>query len=452
MSDTMPLLPPPMPAAVRGVATVQGTEAAYTVNFDTGECDCQHGAAWRFDGKRYKPQSFCAHKLKALASLVEASYGGDDENYEELYDFFELQCGKRYNAFEAVSSFHKELRRGDVDQALYWATIVVAHRGRHGVINYMRNIIFEETRDLALANYVFAMSSYGKSVSQLHMQRAVIRFCRAPKKWELNHRLPIFLDEQRGYKALIVKYGKDVAKPAGIIAKSEHKHLLQVLFEGFSIGKRDKVQYGLKGFFKAQAPSLEQHHTDLFNYLVEVMNGEHENAFEFDPKYAYRVYEYVIKKVNTYGVPGYHDINALCDALTGEPGDGAATLPAPAHKAITSRPTPYRIPLAPLRRVPLYASDNHTWKGKALMRTHGPTQLLPGADQTDIDFRLCGAYQGVAWRYLAFKQHATIDCKWGDVKWNTPTWLWAHTNEMWYVFALFAFGGSFLQSIAGMVA
>jgi len=432
MSDTIPLFPPEVPSALRGIATVQGIEASYTVNFDTVECDCQHGAAWRFDGKRYKPNGFCAHKLKALASLTEAAYGGDDENYKELYDFFELQSGKRYNAFEAVSAMHKELRRGDVEQALYWAMVMIPHRGKHGVINYMRNIIFEETRDLALANYIFAMSSYGQSVTLLNMQRAIVRFCHAPKKWQLPHRLPIFINEQRGYKKLVAKYGRDVAKPSGIIPKTEHEHLLQVLHEGFSIGKPDLVQYGLKGLFKSQASSIDQHHTDLLNHLIDIMNGEFENSFKRDDKYVRRVYDYVMRKVNTYGVPGYHDLNALCDALTGEPGDGAATLSPAAHKAIATRPTVYRMPLAPLRRIPLYAQDNHTWKGKSLMRTHGLTQLQPGADQSDIDFRLCGAYQGVAWRYLAFKQHATIDCKWGDVKWNTPTWLWAHTNEMWY--------------------
>lgn len=431
MSDaTEPLFPPDKPSNLKGIATVKGREpdTHYTVNFDTVECDCQHGAAWRFDGKRYKPNGYCAHKLKALASLIEL------RTYDpELNDFFETQCGKRYNAFEAVSAFHKELRRGDVEQALYWAMVMIPHRGKHGVMNYMRNIIFEETRDLQLAHYIFNMSSYGKSIPLLNMQRAVIRFCRAPKKWDLPWRMEIFLDEQRGYRELIKKYTAAVAKPAGIIPKTEHKHLLQVMREGFLIGDRAKVQYGLKGFFKAQASSIDQHHTDLLNHLIDVMNGEHPNAFKHDEAYAHSIYKYVIKKVATYEKPpGYHDINALCDALTGEPNDPAATLSPEAHKAISSRPTTYRMPLEPLRRIPLYASDNHTWKGKGLMRTHGPTQLLPGADQTDIDFRLCGAYMGVAWRYLAIQQHATIDCKWGDVKWNRPTWLWGHLDSMWY--------------------
>jgi hypothetical protein len=61
-----------------------------------------------------------------------------------------------------------------------------------------------------------------------------------------------------------------------------------------------------------------------------------------------------------------------------------------------------------------------------------PAELEPGAVQANLDFRMCGAYFGVAWRTLAFKQHGTIDCKWGDVSWRTPNWLYQHVADMFY--------------------
>lgn len=431
--ETYPSYPPTFPRGVKGVATVQGSEGVeFTVDFNTGECDCQHGKAWRWTGKKYLPNPFCTHKMRALASLTDMK--------PELSDYYYSELGRRYNVYVAVSAFHKELRRGRVEPALYWATVLTNWRGKHGVIAYMRNIVFEETRDLELFKYILKLSSYGKSISLLHMQKGVERFCKAPKKWELPWRLDLFLDEQRGYKQLVKDFGKDVAKPQDIIDAGLIPDLHKELVAGFAAGDRVKVQYGLKGFLKAQSKhsgdkSLAhgKHKIDLLNYLIDVYNKDVKNAFDYDEEYTDALYKAIMHRVSHHGAPGYHELNAFCDALTGEPGaDPSATLTPTSHKIIAGSPVVYAPPLADVRRVPQYANDNHTWHGKALMRKFGETQLQPGADQTDIDFRLCGAYMGVAWRLLAHKQRATIDCKWGDVSWKSPNWLWGHLDRMWY--------------------
>lgn len=429
MSDEYPETKPPMPKSLTGVATVKGAtgDTHYTVNFNTGECDCQHGQAWRWDNRRWVPGNLCNHKLKAIASKLE------HEHDDELFGYYEASVGRRHNAFVAVSAMHKEMRRGDVEAALYWATCMIPHRGISGVINYLRNIVFEETRDLALYSFILRLSSHGKSVSRLDMNRAVTRFTRAPKKWELPWRLDIFLDEQKAYRQLAKDYSYDVAKPSDIIDASEHKGLHSCMLAGFKAGHREGVQVGLKGLLKSKSANGDKLRIAIFNYLTDVLNGAFPNKFDYDQAYAEKLHSLVLRRIQHYGAPGYHELNALCDALTGEPGgQSIATLPTAQHKLIVASPRLYTLPLGDFRRIPLYANDSHTWPGKALQRQYGQTEIQPGAIQTHLDWRMNGTYSGVAWRLLAYRQHKTIDCGWHEVSWRTPPWLWGHVEKMVY--------------------
>lgn len=307
MQDQLPMFPPPHPATVTGSCEVNG----YDVNLDEMTCSCKHGAAWRFDGKRHKPANLCSHKLKAIASLL--SQNQDDQLMREFYD---ESVGRRFNAFEAISAMHKEVRRGDVEAALYWATVMVPHRGRHGVVGYLRNILFEETRDLGLARYILKVSSKGRSVSHIEMQRAVTRFCAAPKKWDLPWRYDIFIDEMRGYKKLADKFGYDVAKPKDIIDKKHYRHLKSQLLHGFEQGRRDLVQYGLKGWFKSKSDDHDHMKIDIFNLLVEISDSEHPNAFEHDIDYANEIYKICMIRMRNHGGVGYHELNAFCNSYS----------------------------------------------------------------------------------------------------------------------------------------
>jgi hypothetical protein len=419
-----------MPAQLKGSGTVRGskgTNLSFNVNFDTGECDCKHGQAWRWDNRRWVPNSFCSHKLKALASLI--TRDGD----EDLIAFHTRQIGLRYNAFNAVSAMHKEIRLGNSEDALYWAMAMLPHRGAVGVINYLRNIVFEETRDINLYRYILKLSSYGRAVTVIQMQHAVVRFARAPKKWELPWRLDIFLDEMRGYQLLVKQYGKDVAKPKDIIPLGEARQLAKAMLKGFEAGDRKQVQYGLKGWFKSKSQKHDRMLIEIFNMLTDIYTENFANAFEYDHDYADQLQKLILRKIENHGAPAYHELNAFADALAGEHGaDPSATLPDTTHKLIVNSPRFYTPPMGDLKRIPLYAHDNHTWDGKRLMRQYGKAELQPNATQTHLDFRICGAYMGVAWRYLAFSQHSTIDCKWGDVSWRSPNWLWGHLDQMWY--------------------
>jgi hypothetical protein len=297
----------------------------------------------------------------------------------------------------------------------------------------MRNILFEETRDLALAKLILKLSSHGTSVKLLDVQNAVRRFCQAPKKWELPWRYDIFLDEMRGYRSLAKDYGYEVAKGKDIIAPGATAKLQGILQEGFTDADRVKVQIGLKGWFKSQSADHDKMKIEMFNFLVDVQNGERPNGFDVDDDYCNRLQAILLRRIEQHGAPGYHELNVLADALTGETdASGLASLKPLKHKIKVNNPTIYRLPLGEMRKPPLYAHDNHTWLGKSLMRSYGQAQLQPGAKQTKLDFTLCGAYMGVAWRTLAYKQHKTINVPWDKVSWKSPSWIWEHLDNMWY--------------------
>lgn len=424
-----PTYPPKtIPVSLRGKkARIEGHGDGifYTVDFATGECDCSAGAAWRWGGKQYAENRLCSHKLRAVASALA------EEPSLDLRVYYDKSVGKLYNAFVAISAFHKELRRGDTPKALFWAEVMLAHRGRRHIMRYMSNIVYEETRDIALDEYLTGLLEKGDMLTAMDMQHAVARFAAAPKKWELPWRYSIFMTEMKAYRELADAYSYDVAKGSDIIPAAQYGILKRKLLRGFQAGSVLKVQTGLKGLLKLRCDNYDTLKIDLFNLLTDVVNGEHPNKFMRDLAHIDRLHAVIHRRIEATGGLGYHDINALADALTGETPTAASTLTKAQHRRVTRRPTLYTLPLGSYRRVPLYANDNHTWAGKALMRTFA-AQLRPSAVQTDLDFRLCGAYMGVAWRTLAYKQGLTLDSKWGDVSFAKLPWLWKHLDKMWY--------------------
>lgn len=418
--------------AIKGTATVQSNDGAnFRVDLDTGVCDCSKGDPfwWNAKAGKWQPNRLCTHKLRAIASIISQS---DETTADELTKIYWKQLSERYNVWEAVSAFHKELRRNDPELAAYWALVLVGHRKVTGVIRYMLNIMFEETRDIPLYRYIMMLGERGERGVSIHdMLNAVERFAVAPKKWELPHRLPIFLDEMQGYKHLALDYGYEVAKGKDIIDAKAFKLLKGVLLQGFAEADRVKVQIGLKGLFKSKSDDHDLHKRKLFNILTDVLNGEYPNTFAYNQLYAEEIQALHIRRLRSFEALGYHELNALADALTGEQSTEQSTLSPVRHRALISRPNPPMPPLGVFHNIPMYAHDNHTFSGKAKMRAYGDVELQPGADQTHMDFRMCGAYFGVAWRHLAHNQFGTIDVPFGKVKWK-PTWLWKHINSMWY--------------------
>lgn len=430
--DDKPRYSPPHPA-LRGTVAVRGTDGhEFEVDWDTGICTCKDGGVHAWAGqkeKRWVLARFCQHKILGIASAAEKS---KPPQRDELTRLYWIKLSERYNKWEAISAFHKELRRRDVDKAKYWSMIIAGHRGIKGVIKYFLNIMFEETRDISLYVYILGLAERFDQVSLAEMLNATERFALAPKKWELKWRLPIFLNEMAAYKSLAIDYGYDkVAGGPAIDKPGTMRKLSKELLEGFKTGDRVMIQRGVKGMYKTKGDPQKQP-LEIFNLYTDIFNKDQPNKLRYNRLYAGRLQRLHMRRIAAgFGV-GYHELNALADAISGESPDETATLPSVLHSALIKRPHPSPVPLGVFYKIPQYAQDNHTYRGKAAMSKYGEVELLPGANQEHMDFRWCGAYMGVAWRHLAFNQFGTTDVSWGDVKWNKPTWLWKHLDSMWY--------------------
>lgn len=441
-SDTYPkagFFEPPHPAFTRKaeVASLSDNRVFYDVNLSEGTCTCKSGNAYRWDDRKgWVPNNWCSHKMRVAAMVIDGLTGPEKSNAQSAYNRL---LGERYIVWESVSAFHKELRLGNHKAAQYWALSVAAHRGgMQAVIKYLLNIHFEESRDLDLYLHLLQLREKGSRVGYVEAMNAVRYFAEAPKKWQLEGRLKIFTDEMSGYSRLANKFGYAVAKGKDIIEPMAFDTLKQELVEGYQTADNQRAQTGVKGLFKSQfVRGHDALKVTIFNLLIDCLNSEgpfakKPNKFKYDHTYATRVQALVYRRFTTFREIGYHELNALADALAGEQyPTGANTLPKPRQRLLRVSPAAYAPPPGKILQIPLYALDNHNWRGKALMSRWGASELQPGADQDHIDFRTCGAYMGVAWRYLAWNQHQSIEVPWGKVKWY-PSWLWKHLDNMWY--------------------
>jgi len=402
-----------------------GTDSKLTtfVDLRIGECECKDGFAFRWDSKRDRwfDAAYCIHKMRMLSSIV--SNAGDTDK-EQLQRAYLRALSTRYNQWDTVSAFHKELRRGDFEQAWFWALILSTHRGVRGVFRYMLNIIYEETRDHDLALHLIATTPHSRYHNLLDMARTILWFCRSTKKWELPTRFAIFDAEMQGYSSLVKSFGKEVAGHGNIINKDNKAKLYADLSNGYADGDLVRFQRGLKGLQKLQYgdgdKDLQAHRYEMYETMYDIADTDLD-----DQHPVWTVISAVNARIEANLGIGYHELNAIGDSLMGEPLNGGLS---PAKRAIILRRPQPPIPLAHWPAIPLYSHDNHTYKGKALMRKF-PEQLKVGAEQTDLDFRYCGAYFGVGFRTVAFRQHGEI-APWHTVVW--PKQLFRNVEKLWY--------------------
>lgn len=410
------------------VHTGTSSKTSVFVDLSIGECECQEGFAFRYDPKKgiWYESKYCIHKMRMLSSLVDQASADKRPEYERAY----LRAlTTRYNVYEAVSAFHKELRRGDTPAAWFWGLIVATHRGVRGVFQYLLNIIYEETRDHELALYLIEARQRDSFHNLREMSKAIGWFSASIKKWHMPARYAIFEAEMQGYMRLAKNFGKEVAGHGNVITSSEKHAFYRAMRTGLDGGDLATFQYGLKGLQKLQYDpgSTKPNEKKLYNHRYEMYEWLYDTAESLchEDHPVWTVISVVNAKITANLGIGYHDLNAIGDVLIGEPLHGA--LARPLKKAILNRP-PRTVIIGEWPQIPLYASDNHTYRGKALMRRF-PDQLKASVPQTDLDFRWCGAYFGVAYRMVSVRQHGSVEA-WHKVTW--PKWLHNFTVDMFY--------------------
>jgi hypothetical protein len=391
----------------------------YVVDLRAGTCNCKNGQPWQWHVKNeeWVRSQCCSHKIRAMSDIVEKARRPPD-----MQAAYAKEVGSRYNMYEVVSAFHKELRRGAVDQAVFWGTMLANFRGSRGVIKYLVSILYEETRDHSLGDVLTSYYLFGKPETvYADMCRMIALFCKSKKKWELPSHFDFLMAEMRGYERLVAEFGRDVAKGGNIIADKHKSALMTALKTGIRLKDANLAQYGLKGLQKLVTGDIDTHRAWIINELVTFKSSRTTHA-DCD-----KLLAYIQRRAeNKLGI-GYHELNNFVDFLLGEP-FAAGNSDAGTLKATLALPAPLlRLGVAP--NIPLYAHDNHTWAGKALLRRY-PAEWQPGAVQEHFDLRLCGAYMGVVWRHLAVKQHGEITINWQDVEW--PKWLHETVSNLWY--------------------
>ncbi|MET4190630.1 MULTISPECIES: hypothetical protein [unclassified Bradyrhizobium] len=391
----------------------------YLVDLGAGTCTCKNGGPWQWHIKNeaWARSQCCSHKIRAMADILEKK--GRPADMQAAYS---KEVGSRYNMYEVVSAFHKELRIGNVERAVFWGTMLANFRGSRGIIKYLLNILYEETRDHTMGDFLLDLYLWDdRSHDYANMCIGIKAFCQSKKKWQIPTHYDCLMAEMRGYAKLVAEFGRKVAEGGNIIADEHKPTLMSALKSGIANKDAALAQYGLKGLQKLKTGDIDSHRAWIINELM-AMNSPRSKSAECAKLMAY----IQRRATNKLGI-GYHELNNLVDFLLGEP-YGAGNTPPATLKASLAFPTPVmRLGVAPA--IPLYAHDNHTWAGKALLRRY-PTEWQPGAVQEHFDLRLCGAYMGVVWRHLAVKQHGAIDVKWADVEW--PKWLHETVSNLWY--------------------
>lgn len=407
------------------------TSEPFTVNLTTGECSCKHGAAftWYSDKKvigKWINNRYCVHKLKAIADIMD---GVDIDKHPDQFFAFVKAVATRYNQYEVVSAFHKYLRLGKVDRAYFFACILCTTRSAKGIIKYLSNILYEETRDHALMGHLTGLLETPDKITFLDMAKAITWFCETPKKWDLHEtRIPLFYHEMRGYQRLAKEFGFDVAKAQEIIDEDMVPVFLGNIPKAIYDKDWDFLQYCVKGIQKSKFPDgiKDLHHLRLAMFTALYGAAKVTIKSPLRKKQLRTFATYIKNKPASVGL-SYHDLNAFADFIAGEPYRYGELR----RERVTQILAIKKLPLFPFDKfppIPLFAHDNHTWRGKALLRTHAG-QIPFGIEQTGFDLRGCGAYHGVSWRYHAAAQGG-IRQPWEDVK--APKWVADFTLNMFY--------------------
>lgn len=400
----------------------------YKVNLTTGECSCDHGAAftWYTDKTTDKwiTNRYCVHKLKCIADIIEKS--DNKENPDYLFPFIKA-VATRYNYYEAVSAFHKNLRIGNVEKSFFYGSVIGAHRGAKGIVRYLSNIIYEETRDHKLRDHLVDLLSRPK-LSIIDYTRAIIWFCETKKKWDLHeYRYPLYLHEMRGYQRLVKEFGQDVAKGGEIIEPEMVPVFLAGIGKALAKQDYDYLQYCVKGLQKSKFPKGVKSYHQLRGLVVAELMKHTDKIDGVARVNVKRFCKYLQSKTEKIGI-SYHDLNAFADLFANEPlfyGNLS-------DKRIKQILRIKKLPVFPFDKfpaIPIVAHDNHTHRGKHLLKKYA-AQIPYGVEQTDIDLRGCGAYIGVGWRYIAMADCGTVKCKWHEPK--SPTWLKNLVTQLFY--------------------
>jgi hypothetical protein len=295
--------------------------------------------------------------------------------------------GCKRSRFEIVSAVHKEIRRGDVAAALYWADLLSRYSDRY-VKTYARRIVGEETRNWTLLAQALSPGSptYRDLVAGLASSR---------KKWEHKNGYRPFEEQLRSYNRDTYEglpWAEVVARLADAIATDDVPRLYDA-WATLDASEQPEATVAMDRILIVEA---ERRFPVMAGQLASILDGYRDHR-DLD------VWESRLALVEM--------IAGAWDASLNEFPYEARVLPAFNDGGV-------------LRRFPPYVYDRHVRQGARRIDEHkdeiAPMKPLPDG----IDLRWSGQIEGVAWRYAAFAQFgdAYRDVPWERVEMTPEYW------------------------------
>lgn len=299
--------------------------------------------------------------------------------------FAEDIASRRLNVrYELLSAFHKELRRSDTRRAIQHGMILEKLYGSKLLENYLRKIVFEETRSLALARSLDG--SWQSGVRMFGMTR---------KKWESPPWT--LIDKIRAYIAS-VDQPYPSTDPDHLFTRTDYYEALAEFFRikrlDKGTGKKRRIAAALHGAWKFPK-----------SYLAELV-------VRSGPKLAF--YEWIASLWDLYGM---------------------AVPPMTTEEAPPIEPENYFLTPAP------YAYDHHTRQGARLIRKFW-REIRPGSpNPAGLDLRWSGGILATLWRERAVGQFGINGYRnqpWEAVQISSDDWRLAKTFDSYFYSDLYA--------------
>jgi len=326
-----------------------------------------------------------------------------------------------YDPFMVTSALHKELRRGDFDQAVYWALVLEKLRGRFFVMRYVSNVSMEESHAPGLKTFLGELFIGYKNTTLLDVMRAVEAFC--------NCRYAKYMTEAEDYTWQAdstiwggvrehAKEGRRLFEPKPELLAKWSKKLPKTARVPVRDGlyQSEEVMALLEQFIE------EKDYTSAL-YIVHLCNvwpAVHKYTKDLlvcsdDTEEMHRVLNDKLMKEHSFWGFDYetllmHRMDAVGDMSDWNAGptrtdDELREVLAGVYAEVAGKQ---------LRPIPFYAVDAHTREGKRVWLTQRK-QIRPNAPCTVADLRYAANWVSMLWRREAWKQFGTIHVAWEDV-------------------------------------
>lgn len=296
--------------------------------------------------------------------------------------------------WEFASAMHKEIRRGDVAAAVYWADLL-ARVSPSYVEFYAKQITGEETRNLHLMRATFR----GNTAWTYRDWVAAIAGSR--KRWEGADQRQLFAWQMRGYAGFDADDGI-----------KDQRTSRQILSDGLVAEDRAAVFLALNWFYSDEVTSKKPA-AEVWSPFIELMAPRASATLGgLDFADLAREFSRVTRR-------DAYEIRVMM--IEGAFGAWSEFMNEYPHAADIA---PVVSDGSRLIAVPEYAYDEHVAAGRRRVAALF-SRLRPGEQSPEnLDLRWSGGMLGLAWRYAAYAQFGAEYCSqpWEAVEWGDEYW------------------------------